>query len=54
LGRPPRQLARARTVRLRHFDETRAEHANRVRAAVVEGLAEPGRLEFADHLEGRR
>lgn len=44
---------RTRSPKTRYTDETRSEMANRIRAAVVEGLADPSRLDFADHLEER-
>lgn len=40
-------------MRVTRADETPAEHANRVRAAVAEGAAPPERLRFADWLVAR-
>ena len=43
---------RARDYRIRRVAESPAEHANRVRACVAEGLAPAQALAFADRLEG--
>ncbi|HET6689659.1 MAG TPA: hypothetical protein VFG74_02240 [Miltoncostaeaceae bacterium] len=42
-----------RSVRARYRDEDRAMYANRIRAQVAEGLADPGLLRFADDLAGK-
>jgi len=44
---------RTRSEKIRYSDEMRSDYANRVRARVSEGLADPSRLDFADHLEER-
>ena len=41
---------REQSYRVRWAGESRAEHANRVRALVVEGLVGAGELGFADWL----
>lgn len=41
------------SFRVRYSGETTPEYANRVRAAVAEGLAPPSMVEFADWLDER-
>jgi hypothetical protein len=52
-ARPPDGWQRT-NWRLRRVDEDERDHANRIRAQVVEGLAPAEALSFAERLEAER